>query len=76
MPCLKNGKELSKPLFSMPKLCVEVSKLNASRTQTVFDLQWPLGLVIHFRRVATRYDKTDESFPAFVHLVTLFVVIK
>ena len=34
------------------------------------------GRLKHFRRVATRYDKTDESFLAFVHLATLFVVIK
>ena len=30
----------------------------------------------HFRRVATRYDKTDESFMGFVSLSALFVSIK
>ena len=29
----------------------------------------------HYRRVATRYDKTDESFLAFVMLAGLFVTI-
>ena len=34
------------------------------------------GRIKHFRRVATRYDKTDESFMGFVALSTLFVTVK
>jgi transposase len=29
----------------------------------------------HFRRVATRYDKTDESFLGFIFAAALFIVI-
>ena len=29
-----------------------------------------------FRRVATRYDKLDETFLAFIHLTAAFVMIR
>jgi transposase len=29
-----------------------------------------------FRRIATRYDKTDTSFSAMIHLVGLFLALK
>jgi len=29
-----------------------------------------------FRRIATRYDKTDQSFAAMIHLAASFIALK
>ena len=35
-----------------------------------------INLVKHFRRVATRYDKTDQNYLAFWHLASIHVLLR